>query len=275
MKYLSIRKLHYKTQRKKHKEIDADLDDWIFSPYHCLKARFFIELSAMLVSILQYTSIKPNFITILLVLTSILGGVLLSSGEQNLIIAGVIIFFTYGLFDWIDGLLARVKNCLSTLGGMLDDWAGYVSSFSFPVGLGVYLFNATQEIHFIYLVILLIIVKALDIKNYTYHYLMYNFYKKNKIISKKAKKNKLISNEFGVSKNLIRIKNFFQGLLYDRAIVTDSICVVILIEVFYGQIYLTNFIYYLIFLKTITLFSGGFYLVYFKSFADRINSKLN
>ena len=58
MKYLSIRKLHYKTQRKKHKEIDADLDDWIFSPYHCLKARFFIELSAMLVSILQYTSIK-------------------------------------------------------------------------------------------------------------------------------------------------------------------------------------------------------------------------
>ena len=46
------------------------------------------------------------------------------------------------------------------------------------VGLGVYLFNATQEIHFIYLVILLIIIKALDIKNYTYHYLMYNFYKK-------------------------------------------------------------------------------------------------
>ena len=61
----------------------------------------------MLVSILQYTSIKPNFITILFSLNINTRGVFLSSGEQNLIIAGVIIFFTYGLFDWIDGLLAK------------------------------------------------------------------------------------------------------------------------------------------------------------------------
>ena len=40
MKYLSIRKLHYKTQRKKHKEIDADLDDWIFLPITALRQDF-------------------------------------------------------------------------------------------------------------------------------------------------------------------------------------------------------------------------------------------
>ena len=84
---------------------------------------------------------------------------MLSSGEQNLIIAGVIIFFTYGLFDWIDGLLARVKNCLSTLGGMLDDWAGYVSSYSFPIGLECTCLMLLKKYILYILVILLIIVK--------------------------------------------------------------------------------------------------------------------
>ena len=73
---------------------------------------------------------------------------------------------------------------MSTLGSVLDPWAGLVASFSFSIGLGMYLFNATQEIHFIYLIILIITIKALDIKNYTYHYSMYNFYKSYKLKKK-------------------------------------------------------------------------------------------
>ena len=272
MKYLSIRNLHYRTQRKKHKEINADIDDWFGSPYHCLKVRFFIELSAFIVSVLQYTSIKPNFITLLLVITGVIGGVFLSSGDQNLIIAGVIIFFSYGLFDWIDGLLARVKNNVSTLGGMLDDWAGYVSSYSFPIGIGFYLFNSTGEIHFIYILVLIIIIKALDIKNYTYHYLMYKLYKSNKY--KKIKNKIYNSKKVDVSEKMVFLKKVFQNFLYDRAIITDTIGVVILIEVFNNQILLTDIIYYLIFFKIIALFSGGFYIVYFKDFAEKVNSKL-
>ena len=113
MKYSSIRKLHYKTQRKIHVAINADIDDWLHSPYHCLKVRFFIELSSLIVNLLQHTPIKPNFITILYVISGITGSVLVSSGEEHLIVAGVLIFFTYGIFDWMDGLLARVKKkCL-------------------------------------------------------------------------------------------------------------------------------------------------------------------
>ena len=74
MKYSSIRKLHYKTQRKKHLQMNIDLDDWFYSPYSCLKARFFIELSALIVSFLQYTPIRPNFITLLFAGSAIAGG---------------------------------------------------------------------------------------------------------------------------------------------------------------------------------------------------------
>ena len=87
-----------------------------------------------------------------------------------LIIAGVIVFFLFGIFDWTDGLLARVTKKMSTLGSVLDPWSGYVGSFSFLIGLGMYLFNATLEIHFIYIMILIIIIRALDLKNFIYHH---------------------------------------------------------------------------------------------------------
>tara|TARA_B100000029_G_scaffold448908_1_gene471705 strand:- start:2912 stop:3751 length:840 start_codon:yes stop_codon:yes gene_type:complete len=276
MKYSSIRNLHYKTQRKIHIGINASIDDWLHSPYHCLKVRFFIELSAIIVNLLQHTPIKPNFITILFVITGIVGSILLSSGEQHLIVAGVLIFFTYGIFDWIDGLLARVKKKMSTLGSVLDPWAGLVASFSFSIGIGIYLFNSTQEIHFIYLTILIIAIKALDIKNYTYHYSMYSFYKNYKLKkNKNRKKNKFKKEDLNLPKKLIYLKNFFKGFLDDRAITIDTIGVIILIELSYDKIILTNFIYYLIFIRALALFAGGFYLVFFKDFAEKINSSLN
>ena len=149
MNYFNIRKLHYKTQRKIHLTMNVSIDDWFFSPYHCLKVRFFIDLSALFVFFLQYTPIKPNLLSVLYVVSGIVGALLLGSTEENLIIAGVIIFFLYGIFDWMDGLLARVTKKMSTLGSVLDPWSGYVGSFSFLIGLGLYLFNATQEMDYL------------------------------------------------------------------------------------------------------------------------------
>ena len=99
MNYLNIRKLHYKTQRKIHLTLNASLDDWLFSPYHCLKTRFFIELSSLFVFFMQHTPIRPNFLTILYVISGIVGAVLLGSLEKNLIVVGVIVFFMCGILD--------------------------------------------------------------------------------------------------------------------------------------------------------------------------------
>ena len=61
--------------------------------------------------------------------------------NQNLIFISLLILFSKNSIDWADGLLARVKKQTSTLGAMLDDWAALVSSYSYLIGLGIYLYH--------------------------------------------------------------------------------------------------------------------------------------
>jgi hypothetical protein len=73
---------------------------------------------------------------------------------------------------------------------------------------------------------------------------------------------------------LFILKNFFQSFLDDRARTVDTIGLIIIIELIYDKIILTNYIYYLILFKLIVIFAGGFYLVYYKEFVKNIISKL-
>ena len=137
MNYINIRKVHYKTQRKLTKEANADMDDWLYSPYNAFKSRLIIELSAIFIFFLQYTPVKPNWISLSYAISGVIGGILLSTGSEALIISGVLIFFFKGIFDWCDGLLARLKKQTSELGDVLDTWGGLVGSFSFLIGLEI------------------------------------------------------------------------------------------------------------------------------------------
>ena len=93
MIYFNIRKLTYTSHRKVLlPPLNVDMDDWIFSPYTCLKFRFAIEFSSIIVWLLQSTSVTPNFITFLYAMSGVIGCLLLSSGAENLIIAGVVVF---------------------------------------------------------------------------------------------------------------------------------------------------------------------------------------
>jgi len=84
MNYFNIRKLQYKTQRKIYLAMNVSIDDWFFTPYHCLKVRFFLELSVLFVLFLQYTPIKPNLLSVLYVVFGIVGALLLGLTEDNL-----------------------------------------------------------------------------------------------------------------------------------------------------------------------------------------------
>jgi len=275
MKYLDIRKLSYKTDRKALRSINIDMDDWLRFPYVYLKVRFYIEFSCIIVFFLQYTRVKPNWITILYALAGITGGILLSTGENNLIIVGVLIFSFKIILDAADGLLARVKKKSSSLGAMLDVWGGLVGEYSFLVGLGVYLFNATVQIHFLYLMLLIILIKTLDIRNYTYNYLMYSIYKnKNFIKNFKNRKKNILSSDKDVSNVLFFLKNFLQNFLEYRGRTVDLIGIIIVFELYFGQIILTNYIYYLFFIKLLMFFLGGFYLVYYKDFIKQVVSRI-
>ena len=68
-----IRNKHYSHQRGKLINMDADIDDWKYSPYNCFKARVYIELSSLLVFVLQFTRISPNQVTLVYAISVYLG----------------------------------------------------------------------------------------------------------------------------------------------------------------------------------------------------------
>ena len=276
MNYKNIRKLIYKNRIKISSIATSDMNKWHKMPYTALKSKIFYEISSVLVFLLQYTSIKANWISLTYAALAIIAGILLSSGIDNMILAGLVIIFFKSILDWMDGDIARLKKQTSELGDLIDAWAGLVGYYSFLIGLGMYLFNATQEIHFIYVMILIIMIKSLDLKDYAYHRIMYYSYKNNTLPQKiKNKGKKITQKKNNIPNTLIILKNFFQNFLDNRARTNDFICLIILIELIYDQIILTNFIYYLILFKLFMIFLGGFYLVYFKNFIEKISSKKN
>ena len=151
---------------------------------------------------------------------------------------------------------------------MLDDWAALVSSYSYLIGLGIYLYHKSGDEFFIILTFFIIIIKAIDIKDYAYQYSMHEIVNSKKKIfkSNNVKKN----NKYEVSNNLILLKNFFQNFLDERSRTVDLICLLIFIDTFYIRIEIIEYIYYLIFLKYFVIFSGGFYITYFKNFLPKL-----
>ena len=194
-----------------------------------------------------------------------ISGLFLASNNDNLILVGLFLLFSKGSIDWGDGLLARIKKQTSHLGDLLDNWGALVGSYSYLCGFGIYLFNKSGEEHFVIFAIIIILMRALDIKNYAYQLSMYNLFYSNKkrmtFIGNAKKKDK-----YKVSRQLNLLKYFFQNFLDERSRTIDFICLLIFIDIFFIDVFLLNYIYYLIFIKTAALFCGSFYLTYFKNF---------
>ena len=83
------------------------------------------------------------------------------------------------VFDWCDGLLARIKNNTSNLGDVLDRWGSIVGYNSFIFGFGFYLYNDSQDINYIIIVLSIILLKSIDLKDYVYHIIGYKIIKEN------------------------------------------------------------------------------------------------
>ncbi|MFL2889569.1 MAG: CDP-alcohol phosphatidyltransferase family protein [Pelagibacteraceae bacterium] len=268
-KYKKIRSNHYKAQRiKLKKAFGVNIDEQIRSPYTFLKSRFYIEISAFIVFLLQFTKITPNSLTILYAILGLVSGLFLASNNNCLILISIIIIFCKGTVDWADGLLARIKKSTSDLGDLLDNWAALVGSYSFVLGFGFYLYNQNQEEHFIILTFFIILIKAIDLKNYYYQLKFYQIVNsKRKIVlnNNNSKKN----NRYGVNSFLINVKNFFQNTFDDRARSVDLICFLIIIDTFFYNLVYLNYIFYFVVVKNFILFMGGFYLIYFKKFIEK------
>ncbi len=259
-----IRKLHYKEQIKNLRLLGTDINNFFNNPYTFFKSRYYIEVSALLVFFLQFSRISPNFITTIYIILSLSVLFLLSSNNEILILISVILLFTKGVLDWSDGLLARIKNKTSNLGFLLDNWASLISSYSYLLGLSIYIYNKNNEIIFLVTGVIIVLSKALDIRNYGYLLAMYSLFKE------KNKKNLLKKLNFkihsktpnSVGKPLIqKTKIFIQGFLDERSRSIDFVCLLILIDTFFYPSDILKYLYFLIFFKNIIIFVAGFYYV--------------
>ena len=173
LKLSEIRNKHYGHERRKSINVGADIDDWKYSPYNCLKARVYIELSSLLVFVFQFTRISPNQITLMYTISGVLGGIFLTLNNNTSIIIACLIFYFKGTLDWTDGLLARIRNETSSFGHILDTWGSHVGYIFFISGLFIYCFNITNNNIYIIALICFLIIKAIDFKSYLYQQSFY------------------------------------------------------------------------------------------------------
>ena len=251
MNYKAIRKFSYSTEEKvlAAPPHNFNMNDWLSSPYTCFKVRFYIELASIFVYFLQFTKIKPNHISYLYAFSGLVGGICLASNNRNFIILGIIIFFSKVAIDGTDGLLARVKYKPTKFGALLDEWGGLVGEYGFIFGLGLYLYNLSGNILYLYLMISILVLKSIDYKRHIYNRILLK-----KKPSKKSEKNKKEDNKFfSFLKKLIR-----NGINYHGKTV-DLILLIIIVELIQGKLILSYIFLYLYFLRGLVIFFGNLY----------------
>ena len=265
MKYSNIRNINWIQKKKLLEEEDINLGT---SPYTHLKTIIYVELSSILAFILQKTFLTPNFITLIYAILGVSGGILIGSAQSGLVLAGTIIFFFKSAVDWTDGLLARIRKQTSKLGALLDAWAGFVGYYSFIIGLGLYLYNTSNEIHFLYLIILLLFSRVMDVKVFFYIFSILKVIENNLSVFKKKIKDK---NKKITSRNIFLY--FLKNILDDRARTYDLISLLILLDIFYKEILVLDYIFYAFIIKSMIIYFGNFYLIFFKNYLSKLNLK--
>ena len=260
LKLSEIRNKHYDHERKKSINVDADIDDWKYSPYNCFKARIYIELSSLLVFVFQFTRISPNQITLMYTISGVLGGIFLSLNNNTSALIACLIFYFKGTLDWTDGLLARIKNETSSMGHILDTWGSHVGYIFFISGLFIYCSNITDNKIYIIGLIFFLIIKAIDFKSYLYQQSFYEILNNTQNIENNFLKKDQIKKG---GKNYIYI--FLKAFMDDRARTTDSVLLLIILNILYDFSFLIEAAVVLYFAKNLIVFFGNFYILYKKN----------
>ncbi|MFH1613049.1 MAG: CDP-alcohol phosphatidyltransferase family protein [bacterium] len=98
----------------------------------------FLKIFLPVIKILVKMGIKSNTITFIGFFFSLISGFLIAKG--NFLGAGLL-FFVSGLFDLLDGSLARETNTVSKKGALLDSTMDRLSEGSIFFGLLIYFFS--------------------------------------------------------------------------------------------------------------------------------------
>ena len=207
--------------------------------YSKVKALMCIEIGAILAFLAIKFKIKPNAITFSFIFLVFLATFFLSTGNDVLIIFGLIIFFLKNTLDLIDGYVARSTNQTSNLGHILDVWAGVISHMLFQIATCLYVYSKTLNSFFLYVSLIIAVLSFLDFKK---HYLSLSKKESEEKIASdwKLKKQNIAEKFSGAIKYLVKLLLILD---YDgRSRYTDLVILIVLIEVFKSQLILTHII---------------------------------
>lgn len=86
-------------------------------------------LSYILTIPFLYTNIAPNTVSVLSVIPSVVGFLLMGLGENvDTLLLGWVCFFLWNLLDGVDGNIARYKKLSSPIGSVYDAMGGYAAT---------------------------------------------------------------------------------------------------------------------------------------------------
>ena len=238
--YKDLRKFNYEYQTEDIlKSFGIDITSFIKNPYTYFKSKYFLELSTLIVYFLRKSSITPNIVSLFSSLSAIIGGILILSPNPYLLVLGLFFFFNGYVFDWCDGLLARVTEQSSLTGSILDPWSTYFFAVAFRLFIGLYVATYTSSLFF-YLVPFVVFFSAVEIKTYFQSTMFVDLTEKNLKVRDDINEADLENDEVKldavkifVGKSLIYML-FLSAFPDDRARTIDLICLLILIEQYFN-----------------------------------------
>ena len=170
-----LKKERYDNLRERHPYIFK----WKWYSYRKFKLKFYIEASSILAYFCIKFHIKPNYITAVYAMMGLSGGILLAIPSRPLIVVAILFYYSRGILDWTDGLVARANNQISVSGMVFDSYGAHLGWVSLWTGLGIYLGHYTNPIFF-YLTPILPFLFAADLyanarETIIYHHLLKNY----------------------------------------------------------------------------------------------------
>lgn len=223
--YKKIRKKIYSVQFERWKNILN-----INSPYSLIKAVYYIETASLFLFITQKIIKSPNFVTVLYILTGVLGAFLVILSPHNCFFyLGLFMIFTKGTFDWADGALARRLNKTSFLGHALDVYGANICDAAFKMAFVFYTTNYYPEyiIFFPLFAFVILITKFNTFSDLLYYKNIRDDYKTN---DKKKNNFEEDLRQGKKMKKITKLYNIYTSFLDERARGTDFLILILLID---------------------------------------------
>jgi len=243
-------------------EFGEDLDDFTKYPYTSIKARIYIEFAAILIRLLTRTHITPNMLTYTYAALGPISIILtLKNSDLSLFLAVINFVFIKGILDWSDGALARITNKSSKLGEVLDAWGAHVNTTCFVLSIGIYLYKNTNSSIFLYLLLFVALLKAIDLKDFKY-YLIGKYDLEKKLTNEKLENSSYLKNSTSANSSLFSVYKLSTFILDERARTVDGILAVMIVEnIIIQELVFSQLIFYLFVIALLARFFGGIYLV--------------